>query len=100
MLDKTKEFFNALKDIDGGALIYGFKDSVPSEAIVTSDDIPTNINRFKSFFSGANPTYKEGYVWSTIWLGHSEENANLLAGFKYWCTEHDTNLYRKKLQEK
>ena len=100
LTSKMKLFFEALREVDGSLIIYRFKDIVPTVAIASPDEIPTNINRFKEYFSGANPTPREDHVWASVWIGHSEDVDNLHTNIKYWSMEHDTFLYKKKLQEK
>ena len=67
--------------------------------IKTNADIPNNINKYKEFLSGANPSPKAGHVWASNRIGHSEEAENLHTNLKYWSNENDTFLYKKKLQE-
>ena len=97
---KMQTFLQAIQELDGSLIIYRYRDNIPIHAIMSKEEIPTNINRFKEFFSGANPSPREGHVWASVWIGHSEEPENLHTNFKYWSMENDSFLYKKKLQEK
>ena len=95
-----KTLFDALREVDGSLVIYKYKDPVPTSAIISKDEIPSNITQIKDYFSGANPSPREGHVWASVWIGHSEEIENFKTNFKHWSMENDTFLYKKKLQEK
>lgn len=100
LVKNLNTLFDALQEIDGSLIIYKYKDTVPTSAITVKDEIPNNIARIKDYFSGANPSPREGHVWASMWIGHSEEVENFQTNFKHWSMENDTFLYKKKLQEK
>ena len=73
MIAKAKQLLNALQEIDSTIVIYAFQDTAPTTAITCDDDVPTNINAFKAYFSGANPILNQKKVMyglpygSVIW---------------------------------
>ena len=46
---KMQTFLQAIQELDGSLIIYRYRDNIPIHAIMSKEEIPTNIHRFKEF---------------------------------------------------
>ena len=97
---KATNWFRYLQTMDPNAVLYQYYSEDTKNAITTSKKIPSEIEKFKKYFSGANPLNKEGHAWCQIWIGHDEPMSNIKTNMKSWCSDKDTYMYVKRLQHK
>ena len=95
-----KSFLVQLQLIDSSIVIYNYEAETPTEAIIKSKNIPNEFSKMKMFFNNINIKPNGGHTWFQMWIGHDEPADNLLVNMKYWSSENDTNIYKKRLQEK
>ena len=95
-----KSFLTQLQLIDSSIIIYNYEAETPTEVIIKSKNIPNEFNKMKMFFNNIDIKPNGGHTWFQMWIGHDEPADNLLVNMKYWSSENDTNIYKKRLQEK
>ena len=100
MMNKAGAWMKAVQIIDPTMVLYEYKSAVKTTSIPSPKKIPTEINAFKRYFSGANPLTSEGHIWCQLWLGHDEPMSNIRASLQGWSTDNDTQMYVKRLQHK
>ena len=100
LFNKAKAWLKAVQMIDPTFILYEYRAKTPDVAIVSPKKIPSEIELFKKYFSGANPQITTGHAWCQIWAGHDEPITNLRASLQGWSADQDTYIYVKRLQHK
>ena len=100
LLKSLQIFYNQLYQIDPDIAIYDYESIKPTQAILSSKNIPNDFSIMKTFFNKINVKPNGGHTWFQVWLGHSEPIENILINMKHWSSENDSYLYKKRLQEK
>ena len=100
LVKALQKWYKQLQAVDPTLIIYEFEKDLPTKAVLTSKQVPTDINQLKNFFSNISVQPQGGHTWFQLWAGHYESTENLVVNMKYWSKENDTYLYEKRLQEK
>ena len=100
LMNRAKSWMKAVQIIDPTMVLYEYHSAVKTTSIASPKKIPTEITAFKKYFSGANPQTSEGHAWCQIWMGHDEPMTNIRASMQGWSSDHDTQMYVKRLQHK
>jgi len=100
MINKATNWLKTMQILDPMIVLYEFHSSSMNSAIIHHKKIPKEIEKFKKYFSGANPQIGEGHVWCQISVGHDEPMSNLKASMQGWSSDNDTYVYVKRLQHK
>ena len=100
LVKHLKALYKQLQAIDPTLVIYAYESDLPTEAILKPKDMPSDITIMKIFFSNISVKPNGGHSWFQVWLGHDDSIANILTNMKYWSSENDSYLYRKRLQQK
>jgi len=98
LLKKTQAWFRHLRQTDETAIIYPFKDTDPTSALASPDEIPDSLAPYRNFFNNATPREAEGHVWINMHIGHTESNDEILREMGNYKNSTDTFTYVKKLQ--
>ena len=93
-------FYNQLYLVDPDIVIYDYESIKPTQAILSSKNIPHDFSIMKTYFNNINVKPNGGHTWFQVWLGHTEPIENIIINMKHWSSEHDSFLYKKRLQEK
>jgi len=86
--------------IDPTIVIYAYESDLPTEAILKPKNMPTHITIMKKIFSNISVKPNGGHTPFQVWLGHNDSIAIILTNMKYWSSENESYLYRKRLQQK
>jgi len=100
LLKSLKTFYAQLYLIDPDIAIYDYESAKPTQAILSSKNIPHDFSIMKTYFNNINVKPNGGHTWFQVWIGHTEPIENITVNMKHWSSENDSFLYKKRLQEK
>ena len=100
LLKSLKTFYSQLYLIDPDIAIYDYESAKPTQAILSSKNIPHDFSIMKTYFNNINVKPNGGHTWFQVWIGHTEPIENIIVNMKHWSSENDSFLYKKRLQEK
>ena len=93
-------WYKQLLLMDPSLVIYAFESVLPSEAITSVKNIPSDFTIMKKYFNNISVKPNGGHTWFQVWMGHDESSENLIMNTKHWSTESNTFIYKKRLQHK
>ena len=93
-------WYKQLLLMDPSTVIYAFESIIPSEAITSIKNIPSDFSIMKKYFNNISVKPNGGHTWFQVWMGHDESSDNLIMNMKHWSTESNTFIYKKRLQHK
>ena len=100
LVKALKKWFSQLLIIDPTCIIYGYENEIPTDAIMKSKNIPTDISIIKKFFSNISVKPNGGFSWFQVWIGHDDTPENIIVNMKNWAIENETVIYEKRLEQK
>ena len=100
LVKALETWFSQLLLIDPSSVIYGYENEIPTDAILKVKNIPSDISAMKKFFANINIKPNGGYSWFQVWIGHDDTTANIITNMKYWSSENNIHMYKKRLQQK
>ena len=81
-------------------VIYNFDSFIPTEAITSVKNIPSDFSIIKKYINNIYVKPNGEHTWFQVRLGHNESSENILTNMKHWSTESNTFIYKKRLQHK
>ena len=97
---QLKLWLKTLQTMDPTVVIYEYSSETPTQAITSPKDISDDITFLKRYFTNISIKPNGGHTWFQVWLGHDDSSENLIINTKHWMKENDSNIYKKRLQEK